>query len=1278
MGRGSFTKHNQAIYFAVAAVLVTIAIVNILEGPLFGVGRAFGTPGSVVSYSFDAGTWQTTYVEDESGNNLDAVYGAGSQAPTPVVGWDDSGAHFDGNQYLLVPYDPVFDQQAFTIEGWLRLDQAPFGEADFLLRKSATLIDYSLALQDDAGMTYLIGGVTHQDPSTQTVRSHSPLILPGEWVHFAFTYDGDWLRLYLNGNLEEEKQIGGPLRHNTAPMYIGSMSDSLAFFNGTLDELQFHDYAKTSFDLPPPPPPPDQFAEYLFDNNLQDNRGSHDASPPTSFAYVSGVSNQAIDIANGELTIPHHEDFNTESFTIEAHVKIPYSLMGVNNIARKGIISPLDMQYYFRFSNDALQGGICPSSSQCDSGFVVEHTQTWIPGRWYQVAFSFEDAGANQVMKLYVDGVEVQSYTRPDEGFDFTTQAIISDFSGALDNLRFYNQPVSEFTLPNFPPKAEANGPYTAEINEQIQLSSAGSQDYDGSIASYHWDVQGIACSFVDADVADPSITCTESGTAMLTVQVTDNEGSSSEDTASLTVNLITTCDGVVLEPGEECDGTLLGGETCVSQGYDGGTLACQADCTFDYSGCYACNDGVVNGPTEECDMDNLGGYTCDTLPGYSFDGGTLTCFTDCTFDTSGCTSNLCDNGNIDPGEDCDGTDLNGETCVSQGFDGGTLVCTPGTCVFDTTNCYVCGDGAINPGEECDDGNTQDGDGCSSSCLREPLQVFLESPADGAFTTNRQADFTCSATGAEVFLLSFALTNETYLALNATNYTPPVSDGVSETFTIHDVPFGTYDWGCFVQNSTGQGVWSENRTFSFLESDLVLTVKVEPDTLYINTLANITVNLTNLTTNETVIGAECNLSIDGSIRELNVSSGLYRTNTSFATAKTYPYNVTCLLSHGANASASGVVAVSPRCGDGTCNGGETCNSCATDCGACTSSPLLLKGSPVFLKGSPLLLKGSPLLLKGDPRVIKLDSSFADGDIERIVIWYNASSYLHIDVDPLTGISYPSGITYGVFNITPSFTDGILNTTIYFRVRNAWLESNSVDPVLVMIAHNDNGTWKRLNTKVRLVNISYTHFVAQTEGFSPFVIYGFAQEEPFNQPLHNETPLPVNGTRNDTVNETPTNQTNMTGGGDEDDAGTSGLIWYVLGAIVMVVVVVGALLYVRNPARLQNMGKEKPHDLQQLQEYVDSCRDHGVPDDQVRQKLLFAGWTTSDIEEVLKHAKKKTPPKTVHRVQSLTPQQVENLRAFIHRSKAQGYDKNQIREMLISAGWKEELVKEILH
>jgi hypothetical protein len=47
-----------------------------------------------------------------------------------------------------------------------------------------------------------------------------------------------------------------------------------------------------------------------------------------------------------------------------------------------------------------------------------------------------------------------------------------------------------------------------------------------------------------------------------------------------------------------------------------------------------------------------------------------------------------CGNGAIDPGESCDGVDLGGASCVSEGFGSGTLACGAG-CGFDTSACVA-------------------------------------------------------------------------------------------------------------------------------------------------------------------------------------------------------------------------------------------------------------------------------------------------------------------------------------------------------------------------------------------------------------------------------------------------------------------------------------------------------------------------------------------------------------------------------------------------------------
>ncbi|MBU1220707.1 DUF4215 domain-containing protein [Myxococcota bacterium] len=210
----------------------------------------------------------------------------------------------------------------------------------------------------------------------------------------------------------------------------------------------------------------------------------------------------------------------------------------------------------------------------------------------------------------------------------------------------------------------------------------------------------------------------------------------------------------------EDCDGSDLNGATCTSLGFVGGTLGC-TNCQHDTSACTMCGNNTVNSP-EQCDGSSLGGASCTTL---GFDGGTLSCGSNCTYNTSSCYTNSCGNGTITGSEDCDGSNLGGATCISEGFDGGTLSCNsnctfntgscyscgdytkngteecdgwdyggatctslgyPGgylscnsNCTLNTTNCAVCGNGVVQSGEQCDDGNTNNNDGCSSTCTVE-------------------------------------------------------------------------------------------------------------------------------------------------------------------------------------------------------------------------------------------------------------------------------------------------------------------------------------------------------------------------------------------------------------------------------------------------------------------------------------------------------------------------------------------------------------------------------
>jgi hypothetical protein len=54
----------------------------------------------------------------------------------------------------------------------------------------------------------------------------------------------------------------------------------------------------------------------------------------------------------------------------------------------------------------------------------------------------------------------------------------------------------------------------------------------------------------------------------------------------------------------------------------------------------------------------------------------------------SGPPAPVCGNSVAEAGEDCDGPDLGGGTCATEGFDYGSLLCT-GSCTYDTTSCAL-------------------------------------------------------------------------------------------------------------------------------------------------------------------------------------------------------------------------------------------------------------------------------------------------------------------------------------------------------------------------------------------------------------------------------------------------------------------------------------------------------------------------------------------------------------------------------------------------------------
>ncbi|GAC20182.1 collagenase [Paraglaciecola arctica] len=113
----------------------------------------------------------------------------------------------------------------------------------------------------------------------------------------------------------------------------------------------------------------------------------------------------------------------------------------------------------------------------------------------------------------------------------------------------------------NNTPTAQANGPYAAVVGGAVSFSSNGSTDSDGSISSYQW-------NFGDGNSSaspNPSHSYTAAGIYTATLTVTDNQGATGVDTASITVGAASGLENACLTEGQVNNVPLSSGDAvCV------------------------------------------------------------------------------------------------------------------------------------------------------------------------------------------------------------------------------------------------------------------------------------------------------------------------------------------------------------------------------------------------------------------------------------------------------------------------------------------------------------------------------------------------------------------------------------------------------------------------------------------------------------------------------------------------------------------------------------------
>jgi hypothetical protein len=202
--------------------------------------------GGLVGYwSFDEGSG--SIVHDSSGNGNQGVLNNG---PVWVDGRFGKALSFDGvDDYVRIKPSLSLDVTSqITVEAWVY----PRAYVD-----NTGHVSHIISRCDDSGGhiyvlstypdSYKISYSVNPDSGQKSSIADLPLNV---WTHLAMTYDGSYIRLYINGELDSSYAQTGSISTTSNWLAIGCKptgreggSGSYAYFNGIIDEVRIYNRA---------------------------------------------------------------------------------------------------------------------------------------------------------------------------------------------------------------------------------------------------------------------------------------------------------------------------------------------------------------------------------------------------------------------------------------------------------------------------------------------------------------------------------------------------------------------------------------------------------------------------------------------------------------------------------------------------------------------------------------------------------------------------------------------------------------------------------------------------------------------------------------------------------------------------------------------------------------------------------------------------------------------------------------------------------------------------
>ena len=205
--------------------------------------------GSLVTHlKFDDGTGNSTAADDTGNGNTGTLTNMDS-ASDWVAGIDNDALDFDNSNDFVRISDFYGSESAMTVSIWANADAWPGTGFDALVAQnenSGTTTIFEIVYVGSNGR---IKAAIKTSSGTASAATQAPAAT--EWHHYAFTYDGSNLKLYVDGVLRKTTAHSGTLSSSTNIVTIGTKWSNNIYptgiasihFNGKLDDARFYDRA---------------------------------------------------------------------------------------------------------------------------------------------------------------------------------------------------------------------------------------------------------------------------------------------------------------------------------------------------------------------------------------------------------------------------------------------------------------------------------------------------------------------------------------------------------------------------------------------------------------------------------------------------------------------------------------------------------------------------------------------------------------------------------------------------------------------------------------------------------------------------------------------------------------------------------------------------------------------------------------------------------------------------------------------------------------------------